>query len=101
MPENDDSMAKEDRARLILEYMAEHSVAMSPGLWHANLEIDKSVTFSYDTTRRRIHDFTAKGWATRFDVDQGIYRITDAGVEAAESGLSDDEISDVIGMSGE
>lgn len=101
MPKNSDSMGAVDRAEIVLEYMAERDVAMSPGLWHANLDMDRSVPFSADTTRRRIHDFLEYGWVERFDIDQGVYRITDAGKQAAEEGVSESEMRDVIGLAGE
>lgn len=100
MTENDDSMTAEDRARIVLEYMAEHPVAMSPGLWHANLKMDRTVTFSQDTTRRRIHDFLAKGWVEKYDIDQGVFKINGDG-KAALDDLSNDDLRDVIGLSGE
>jgi hypothetical protein len=100
MTENYGSMTAEDRARIVLEYMANHQVAMSPGLWHANLKMDRTVTFSQDTTRRRIHDFLAKGWVEKHDIDQGVFQITEDG-QAAVDDLSDDELRDIIGLSGE
>ena len=101
MARNDNSMGKYDRARLILEYMAEHDVAMSPNLWFENLKRQRSITFSYHTTRRRIHDFHEHGWVDRFDVDQGIFAINDAGRVALAEGISDEVLDSVIGKSGE
>lgn len=94
-----DSMGSEDRARLILEYMAEYDIAMSPNLWFENMKRDRSITFSEYTVGRRIRDFTEKGWVERLDVDQGAFRITDAGKEAAKTGVSDSEMKSVIGLS--
>lgn len=101
MPENDGSMTAKDRAKIVLEYMAEHEVAMSPGLWYANLKIDHSITFSQDTTRRRIHDFLAKGWVDKYDIDQGVYRINDEGKRVVESDFTEVDLNNIIGLSGE
>lgn len=101
MPKNNDSMAAVDRAKIVLEYMADRQVAMSPGLWHANLDMDRSVPFSSDTTRRRIHDFYAKGWVEKYDIDQGVYRITDSGRRVVEDGVTKAELQDVIGLADE
>lgn len=97
MPENPESMGKEDRARYVLEYMAEHEVAMPPALWYENMKLHGRITFSYDTVYRRIHDFRAVGWVKRHDVDQGIFELTDEGRAKAEAGVSDIELADVIG----
>jgi len=101
MATKNDVMAKEDRARMILEFMADTGVAMPPGLWYENLDLYKNITFSYDTVRRRLHDFQEVGWAERHDRDQGIYGITDAGRRAAENGVDDSRLAEVIGTAGE
>jgi len=101
MDTKDKSMGKEDRARIILEFMAESGIAMPPGLWYENLDLYKNITFSYDTTRRRVRDFEEAGWVVRYDRDQGIYGITDAGAKAAENGVDDSRLAEVIGSASE
>jgi len=94
-------MTAEDRAKIVLEYMAEKEVAMSTGLWYENLKLDRSITFSQDTVRRRLHDFNEVGWVERLDIDQGVFRINDSGRRVVENDFLDAKLDDVIGISDE
>ena len=101
MAENDDSMAKEDRARLILEYLADNEVALPPRRLHDNLKLYRNITFSYDTVRRRLHDFEHVGLVEKIDMGPGLFRITDEGRRALREDLSDEELKELIGIADE
>lgn len=93
-------MVKEDRRRLVLEFMSEHPLALPPTVWYRNLSVHRTVTFGKDSLRNYLDEFVDEGLVERVnkeDLDGGditpvsddeyraYYLITDSGREEVES----------------
>jgi hypothetical protein len=96
-PDNLDDMGKDERRRLLLEFMAEHPLALPPLSWYRNMKIHRDMTFSRDTLDNYLEEFVDEGLVARVHkegldkgeiepVDDEDYRayyiITDEGLEA-------------------
>lgn len=91
-------MSKQDRAREILNYLAENEVAGTPSFIHHQLELFRNAKWSLHTTRRRLKDFRSVGYVDYLeDRGNGFYIITDAGRHAADEGLTDEDLEDILG----
>lgn len=90
-------MGKAERKELLLDFMAEHPLALPPLSWYRNLKIHRDMTFSRDTVDNYLEEFVDQGYVARVDkeaLDTGqietvdksesraYYIITDAGIEA-------------------
>ena len=84
---------------LLLNFMAEHPLALPPLTWYRNLKIHRDMTFSQDTLNNYLEEFVDEGLAARVDkeamdsgqvqtVDDDDYRayyiVTDRGIERAD-----------------
>jgi len=93
--ENSD-MTKEDRRRVLLEFMSEYDLALPPKAIHRNIRLKWNATFSYSSTHNYLEEFVEEGLAQRVEpkplsareiveADNGdaraYYIITDAGHE--------------------
>jgi|GEM_PF-6499018 len=91
-------MTKEDRRKLVLEFMSEYPLAFSPLLLYRNLRLHRRATFTIDSLRNYLEEFAEEGLVTRVEkepLDEGkvveadpgsraYYLITDDGVEYLE-----------------
>jgi hypothetical protein len=94
-------MKPEDRARTILFYLATNEVAGTPTIIHHQLKLYRDADWSTDTTKRRLRDFHEHGLVTYHpDVGKGYYEISEEGRNAIQHGISDDELTDIIGTAG-
>lgn len=93
-------MNAKDRARVILEYLANNEVAGTPNIVHHQLELFRDADWSKDTTARRLNDFQVVGWVEYLpDRGKGWYKATDLGRAAHEEGLSDEQLDRIVGIS--
>ena len=90
-----DSMTKEDRKQLVLEFMDEYPLALPPRAIHRNLKLLWKVTFAWRSTQTYLREFEEDGLVMRVEkapLDEGdvveagdesraYYLITDAGHE--------------------
>ena len=60
-------MGKDERRMLLLEFMAEHPLALPPLSWYRNLKIHRNMTFSRDTLDNYLDQFVEEGLAARVD----------------------------------
>ena len=104
-PSENDAMTKEERQEVVLRFMAEHDLAFPPKVLYRNLKLKRGITFRYSTVNNYLEEFVELGFVRRVypqpleageikDVPDGDsddvranYIITDAGREAAESGM--------------
>jgi Fe2+ or Zn2+ uptake regulation protein len=97
MADNADAMTSEDVARVILDYLAQNEVALSPTYLHHQLKLYRNATWSSDTTDRRLKDFHEIGWVNYINRGKGLFEISDEGRRKVEDGLTDEELSEAIG----
>lgn len=90
---NPSNMGKEDRKRLVLEFMEEYPLALPPRAIYRNMKLLWSVTFSWRSTQTYLDEFEDEGLVMRVEkgpLDDGevveasedsraYYLITDAG----------------------
>jgi len=87
------------RAREILDYLATNEVAGTTYFVHHQLELFRDADWSVDTTIRRIEDYHAVGYLDYLpDRGKGFYLVTDAGRQANEDGLTDEQLDSIIGI---
>jgi len=98
-PETSD-MTKEDRKRVLLEFMSEYDLALPPKAIHRNIRYKWNATFGYSSVNNYLEEFVEDGLAVRVepaplesrelvevgpDEARAYYLITDAGKEQASS----------------
>lgn len=95
-------MGKEDRRRVVLDFMGEHPVALRPAELYRNLRFHRRITFSKESVDNYIEEFVDEGLVLRVKpqalemgkieeapADQrAYYIISDDGKEYLESGPS-------------
>lgn len=100
MSENTDkrTMGKEDRQRVVLEFLRDHPLALPPKLIYRNLKLRRNITFSDQSVDNYLAEFDEEGLVMRVKMDpldsgelveagddeRAYYVITDAGVEYLE-----------------
>lgn len=84
MNDTDDSMAKEDRKLVILQYLDSNSVALPPKVLYDNLVEYEDITFSYQTVKRLVRELRDEGSLRQLDYGKGYYQITDQGRDLLE-----------------
>lgn len=72
----DESMAKEDRKRRILQFLVDTGLSLPPKAIHHNMEL---VTWSIDTTRRLLGELADDGYVSKDPDMHGYYAATAAG----------------------
>jgi DNA-binding PadR family transcriptional regulator len=95
-------MTKAERKRVLLEFMAQHKLALPPAAIHRNLKLHEELHISPSTVENYLEELLEEGYVTRVDpepLQQGeisslsadeagraYYLITEDGVEEAASG---------------
>jgi Fe2+ or Zn2+ uptake regulation protein len=92
-------MTPAERARIIIEYLADNEVAGTPAMIEDQLELFYDADISVDTVRRRLKDFAAVGYVKHLPEysQYGYYTITRSGRFRANQGMTDEELEDIIG----
>lgn len=95
---NNERVPPEDRREVILQFLAEHDMALPPLVIYAGLKRQRDITFAYRTVQNALSDLVEKGHVMRVDTkklrDEGkiepveedsgrrsYYFITDEGLE--------------------
>jgi Fe2+ or Zn2+ uptake regulation protein len=90
-----DRMGKQDRQRVMLEFMEEHPLAYPPSMLYQNLRLFREITFSENTVRNYLKELSEEGLIARVkrselenarlvEADPGdhaVYIITEEGCE--------------------
>lgn len=74
-------MPKEERIRLMVEYLDDNEVALPAKVLHENLHMYRNATFSYRTIQRLLNESVDRGIIEIVDRNKPYYRITDRGRE--------------------
>lgn len=85
MAPNVPNMGKDDRKRVVLEFMEEHPLAMNPKHIYRNLKLIRNITFSVNSVRRYLTEFVEEGFVIRIDpqkLDEGDLVVAGEGDEA-------------------
>jgi len=61
------TMTKEDRRRVLLEFMSEYDLALPPKAIHRNIRLKWNATFSYSSTHNYLDEFVEEGLALRVE----------------------------------
>ncbi len=92
-------MTKEDRRRVLLEFMSEYDLALPPKAIYRNIRLKWNATFSYSSIHNYLEEFEEEGLALRVEPEplaareivevedndaRAYYMITDAGREYVE-----------------
>ncbi len=77
----DSDMTTAERERVILQFLAEHDLALPLTPIFENLKRNQGITFSKRTVKRRLEDLEADGHVQRLDIGRGYWEITEAGRE--------------------
>ncbi|MBX0296788.1 MarR family transcriptional regulator [Haloarcula nitratireducens] len=67
-------MPPEERRKVVLEFMADHSIALPPKAIFRGLKIEKGITFSYRTVQTILSELEEQGFVARVDkesLDEG------------------------------
>jgi Fe2+ or Zn2+ uptake regulation protein len=64
---NNADMAKEDRRRVVLQFLAEHRLALPPRSIFRNLRLHHNITFGYSTLDNYLDEFADEGLVRRVD----------------------------------
>lgn len=78
---------------LILEYMQEHDLVLSPRLLHRNL-VRQDHKIGYSTVRQRVKELEEHGLLEYDDEDSGHYVVSEKGREYLAGELSKDDLED-------
>jgi len=79
-----DSMSKEDRREVILQFLAETGLAMPPAPLYYNMKEEMFVTFSKRTMQRHLKEMREEGLVRKVEQGDGYWEITDEGREYLE-----------------
>lgn len=77
---DDDLMPKEERERLVLEFLDSTGAMFKPRALFDNLREFEGITFGYKTVVRYLEAFEERGLVKQVD-DRSYYRITERGRE--------------------
>lgn len=96
---NDRGMGKEERRRVVLEFMAGHQLALPPRAIYRNLRFRKAVTFSYSSVLNYLEEYVEEDLILRIEPKpledrevvpisedenaRAYYVITESGIEEA------------------
>jgi Fe2+ or Zn2+ uptake regulation protein len=69
----------------ILEYLADVSLALPPKVLYYNMKVDREITFSERTLKRRLKLLMEAELVDRVDGTDGYYRISSAGRDRVEA----------------
>lgn len=70
----------------ILEYLADMSLALPPKVLYYNMKVDREITFSERTLKRRLKLLMEAELVDRVEGTDGYYRISSAGRDRIEQG---------------
>lgn len=70
----------------VLEYLSEVELSLPPKVLYYNMKVDRGITFSERTLKRRLKLLMEGGLATRVDGTDGYYRISGDGRDYVEQG---------------
>jgi len=76
---DDDSMTKEDRREVILQFLADTGLALPPAPLYYNMKETMFVTFSKRTLVRHLKEMREEGLVTKVEEGDGYWKITDEG----------------------
>jgi len=79
-------MTKEDRQRIVLEFMAEHTLALPPKYVYRNLKYKRGIPFSERTVKRALNALVEDGLLEKVDpseLDEGRVQPADDGTRGA------------------
>lgn len=61
------NMGKEDRRRVVLQFLSEHGLALPQGAIYRNLRLHHNITFSYSSVDNYLDSFVDEGLCRRVD----------------------------------
>ncbi len=88
MDSND--MTTAEREEAILQFMAEHELALPLTPIYENLRRKRDITFSKRTVKRRLESLQEDGYVQWLDIGRGYWEITDEGL-AYVAGMDSDD----------
>jgi hypothetical protein len=65
-PDNRD-MTREDRRRIVLQFLADHGLALPQRVIYRNLKLHQGITFGYSTVDNYLDDFVEEGLVRRIN----------------------------------
>lgn len=75
----DDTMSKEDRREVILQFLADTGLALPPAPLYFNMKREMFVTFSKRTMQRHLKEMREEGLVQKIEEGDGYWRITEDG----------------------
>ncbi len=78
---DEDSMSKEDRREIILQFLADTGLAMPPAPLFYNMKEEMFVTFSKRTMQRLLKEMREEGLVRKIEQGDGYWEITEQGRE--------------------
>jgi|AntDeeMetagen285_2_1112576.scaffolds.fasta_scaffold11534_2 predicted transcriptional regulator len=78
---DNDSMSKEDRREVILQFMADTGLALPPAPLYYNMKEEMFVTFSKRTMQRLLKEMRGEGLVCKIEQGDGYWKVTDEGRE--------------------
>ncbi len=72
-------MTTAEREQVILQFLAEHELALPLTPIFENLRRNQGITFSKRTVKRRLEALEEDGYVQRLDIGRGYWEITDEG----------------------
>jgi len=85
-----DSMSKEDRREVILQFLADTGLAFPPAPLYYNMKEEMFVTFSKRTMSRLLSEMREEGLVEKVERGDGYWRITEEGEQYLKSASSGD-----------